>query len=93
MRRWWLALRAAVMRLGAGTRGQQWLPGRPRGGRSIRGSVEIAVRDVELAVGADADRDGKVTWGELRGAQRRLDEYLAQHLSLTCAGPALPAEP
>jgi hypothetical protein len=55
-------------------------------GRSIRGSMEIAVRDVELAVGTDADKDGKVTWGELRGAERRMDEYLAQHLNFSSQG-------
>ena len=59
-------------------------------GRSIHGSLEIAVRDAELAVGLDADRDGKVTWGELRGAERRLDEYLAQHVSLSAQGQACP---
>lgn len=59
-------------------------------GAAIKGSVELAVRDVELAVGADADRDGKVTWGELKGAERPLDEYLAQHLSLRAQGQACP---
>jgi HupE / UreJ protein len=57
-------------------------------GHSVRGSVEIAVRDVELAVGTDADRDGKVTWGELRAAERRMDEYLAQHLGVSAQGHA-----
>ncbi len=55
-------------------------------GRSVRGSMEIAVRDVELAVGADANGDGKVTWGELRGAERRVDEYLAQYLNFSSQG-------
>jgi hypothetical protein len=50
-------------------------------GQQLSGSVELAVRDVELAIGVDADRDGKVTWGELRAAEPRLLRYLAQHLS------------
>jgi hypothetical protein len=59
-------------------------------GHSVRGSIEIAVRDVELAVGTGAERDGKVTWGELRAAERRLDEYLARHLRLSAQGRACP---
>jgi hypothetical protein len=46
----------------------------------LHGSIELAVRDVELAVGADANGDGKITWGELRAASPRLDAYLTEHL-------------
>jgi hypothetical protein len=35
-------------------------------GSNVTGSIELAVRDVELAVGIDADRDNKITWRELR---------------------------
>jgi len=49
-------------------------------GNGLRGSIELAVRDVELAVGADANGDGKITWGELRATAPRLDEYIAEHL-------------
>ena len=51
-------------------------------GRSLSGSLEIAVRDAELAVGADANHDGKITWGELHAAEPRLARYVAQHLVL-----------
>ena len=50
-------------------------------GQSVKGSIELAVRDVELAVGVDADRDGKVTWGELKAAQPQLARYLQEHLA------------
>ncbi len=59
-------------------------------GREVSGSLELAVRDVELAIGVDANRDGKVTWGELRAAERRLDEYLVQHVGLSARGRACP---
>ena len=39
-------------------------------GNEVSGSLELAVRDVELAIGIDANGDGKVTWGELRAPQR-----------------------
>ena len=43
---------------------------------------QLAVRDVELAIGVDTDRDGKVTWGELRANAPRLLQYVGQHLFL-----------
>ncbi len=57
---------------------------------TIRGSIEIAVRDVELAVGTNPGRDGKVTWGQLRGAEQPLDAYLTQHLVLSAQGQRCP---
>jgi hypothetical protein len=52
-------------------------------GQSLKGSMELAIRDVELAVGVDANHDGKVTWGELRANETELTQYVAQHLSLS----------
>jgi hypothetical protein len=52
-------------------------------GQEVTGSVELAVRDVELAIGVDADHDGKVTWGELRASEPALGAYLQQHLTLS----------
>jgi len=50
--------------------------------RIVSGALELAVRDVELAVGVDTNRDRRVTWGELRAAQPRLAAYVAQHFAL-----------
>lgn len=50
-------------------------------GQDIAGSVELAIRDVELAVGVDADGDGKVTWGEMRAAEPRVASYVKDHLT------------
>jgi hypothetical protein len=49
----------------------------------ISGSIELAIRDGELAVGLDRNRDGKVTWGELQAAQLQLQNYVQGHLQLT----------
>ncbi|GAC1453322.1 MAG: HupE/UreJ family protein [Steroidobacteraceae bacterium] len=54
-------------------------------GGVVDGSLELAVRDAEIAVGLDADHDGKVTWGEVRAAQGALVLYLRQHLQLSQA--------
>lgn len=50
-------------------------------GKDIAGSLELSIRDVELAVGLDADQDGKVTWGELRAAEPRVTHYVKEHLT------------
>lgn len=52
-------------------------------GQDLDGSIELAIRDVELAVGLDSNHDGKITWGELRGGEPELDRYVAQHLLLS----------
>ncbi|HEV7985933.1 MAG TPA: HupE/UreJ family protein, partial [Steroidobacteraceae bacterium] len=54
----------------------------------VSGSLELAIRDGELAVGLDRDRDDKVTWGELRAGQAALERYVRAHLLLSgTAGP------
>jgi hypothetical protein len=52
-------------------------------GQDIAGSIELAVRDVELAVGVDTNHDGKVSWGEVRARAPQLLQYVGQHLFLS----------
>lgn len=49
----------------------------------IDGSIELAIRDVELAVGVDNNRDGKVTWSELQANESSLQRYVADHLTFS----------
>jgi len=57
-------------------------------GARVTGSIEVAVRDAELAIGVDANHDGRITWGELRASEPQLIRYLAQHVQLTAQGQA-----
>jgi hypothetical protein len=59
-------------------------------GQTLSGSLEMAVRDAELAVGADTNHDGNITWGELRATEPRLARYVAQHLVLRARGSDCP---
>jgi hypothetical protein len=52
-------------------------------GARVDGALELAVRDTEIAVGLDSNHDGKITWGEVRGAQSTLTLYVHQHLHLS----------
>jgi len=51
-------------------------------GARVSGALELAIRDGELAVGLDRDRDGKVSWGELRASQSALQAYVMGHIVL-----------
>jgi hypothetical protein len=54
-------------------------------GRTLTGTIELAMRDAELAVGLDSNGDGQITWGELRSHQPELDAYLQTHLLISAA--------
>ena len=57
-------------------------------GAQVTGSIEVAVRDAELAIGVDANHDGHITWGELRASEAQLIGYLEQHVQLAAQGHA-----
>jgi len=59
-------------------------------GSRVSGSIELAIRDGELAVGLDHDGDGKVTWGELKSSEPALRDYVRGHLRLSSEGGQCP---
>ena len=44
---------------------------------------DIAIRDLEQAVGVDRNHDGRVTWGELRQQQATINAYALSRLQLS----------
>jgi hypothetical protein len=55
---------------------------------TITGQWELALADVELAVGIDADGDGKITWGEIRSQHQRLNTQLFSQVAFHTGGTA-----
>ena len=55
-------------------------------GQKISGQWDVALRDLDYALGLDANNDGVVTWGELRGLQAQVASYLLRHLALRSDG-------
>jgi len=51
------------------------------GGRIV-GQWDIAVRDLEVAIGLDADGDGEITWGELKAKHADIAAYALARLGL-----------
>ncbi|NJN46264.1 MAG: HupE/UreJ family protein [Candidatus Competibacteraceae bacterium] len=47
---------------------------------------DIALRDLEYAIGLDADGDGEITWGELRIRHAAIGSYALAHLKIMNGG-------
>ncbi len=51
-------------------------------------TLDVALRDLEVAVGLDADGDGGLTWGEVKARRAEIDRYALQRLTITQGGEA-----
>lgn len=51
-------------------------------GGATKGQWDIALRDLEYAIGLDADGDGAITWGELKGKRGAIEAYALSRLKL-----------
>lgn len=56
----------------------------------IEGQWDIALRDLEMAVGLDADGDAAITWDELRARHEAVAAYALSRLQLSSDGAACP---
>jgi hypothetical protein len=55
-------------------------------GASLSGQWDIALRDLEYAVGLDENGDGAITWGELRRRHADIAGYALARLEVTANG-------
>jgi len=53
-----------------------------RGEQTLSAQWDIALRDLEHAVGLDQDGDGRITWGELKASRRAIESYALSRLSM-----------
>jgi len=75
-----LSMLFAVQSVHAHTASNGFLTLSVEGSPRLNGQIELAIRDLELAVGLDSDGDRKVTWGEVRAHERDIVGYVAGHL-------------
>lgn len=56
----------------------------------LEGQWDIALRDLDFALGIDSNHDGKITWGEVQAHRKAIEDYALARLAvkgdgLTCA--------
>jgi HupE / UreJ protein len=55
-------------------------------GEVLEGQWDIALRDLDFVLGLDANHDGAISWGELKGARTRIAGYAFTRLALEAVG-------
>jgi hypothetical protein len=55
-------------------------------GQAVTGQWDVALRDIDFAIGLDANGDGDITWGEVQARQRELDAWALGRLEVQRGG-------
>lgn len=55
-------------------------------GKTIHGQWDIALRDLDYAIGLDDDGNGQITWGELRAKHQAISNYALSKIRLSGNG-------
>ena len=59
-------------------------------GKTVAGQWDIALRDLDFALGLDANGDAAISWGEVRAKFGEIDAYAMARLALASGGKACP---
>jgi hypothetical protein len=59
----------------------------------VAGQWDIALRDLDFAIGLDANGDGDITWGEVRARHADIAAYALARLKLRSGGADCPLQP
>jgi hypothetical protein len=60
--------------------------------RTVHGQWDIALRDLDFAIGLDRNGNAEITWGEVKAKQREIAAYAMARLQLSAGGKACPIE-
>lgn len=60
-------------------------------GTSVQGQWGIALRDLDFAIGLDAEGDGEITWGEVKAKHKEIAAYALARLAVGADGFGCPA--
>ncbi|MEO8406925.1 MAG: HupE/UreJ family protein [Oxalobacteraceae bacterium] len=61
-------------------------------GNTIEGQWDIALRDLDFALGLDADGNGEITWDEVQSKHADIAAYALARLNLSSEGKSCPAQ-
>jgi len=59
-------------------------------GNQVIGQWDIALRDLDFAIGLDADGNGEITWGEVKAKHAEIAAYAMARLAIAADGAACP---
>jgi hypothetical protein len=60
---------------------------------TLEGQWDIALRDLDYAIGLDRNDDGAITWGELKAQEKQIESYALSKLTLTAGKVVCALEP
>lgn len=61
-------------------------------GQGVVGQWDIALRDLDFAIGLDADGNGEITWGEVRAKHVDIGAYVLARLAIAADGAPCPTK-
>lgn len=65
----------------------------PSNAHLLRGQWDIALRDLDFAISIDSNRDGAITWGELKAHRGAIERYALPALTIKGDGLTCPITP
>jgi len=61
-------------------------------GATVSGQWDIALRDLDFAIGLDSNGDADINWGEVRAKHHDIAAYAMSRLAISTAGKPCPAQ-
>lgn len=65
----------------------------PRNPNLLQGQFDVALRDLDFAIGIDANHDGAITWGEVKAHREAIERYVLPTLTIRGDGLTCPITP
>lgn len=54
----------------------------PTNANELLGQFDVALRDLDFAIGIDSNHDGNITWGEVRAHREAIERYVLPNLTI-----------
>ncbi len=65
----------------------------PADSHRLLGELDIALRDLDFAIGIDSDHNGAITWGEVKAQRGAIERYALPRFSIKGDGLTCPVTP
>ena len=65
----------------------------PSNANQLDGELDVALRDLDFAIGIDSNHDGAITWGEVKAHRGAIERYVLPALTIRGDGLTCPITP